>query len=536
MAPKVCVPADFGRHHIGAPSHGNLTFNLGEGVQIKANSIILSLNSPVIDDLTTNLHLTSLEAEDFSREAVDCFIEASYTGEIEAVTVGNFRDVNKMSRVFDVSWLVARCEKYFVSYLDKLDSESSYPDILFAVEEAVYLLSSVKKRDFLDLVVKKMCCIATTRRDSFMKEYLNDFINLSKYKIDASIAIVKSDVQVLIEIVILHLEQQGNLSLDDNTRYLLKSVNLAVCHQKSPELHTKLYSVLANLQSVGKEDFQLLLEINKQFTSKAPTSQLVTILPYSEDFVESVDFDTAFKNLVSNREVENLYTFIDGLFCRVYQGDFALPESLLSDMIAVKQERKWDKVNFEYLDKMYRDDDTGTLIDVLKACDELVSNEKLSKVAITDYLSTDYLSTEDFAKKMFMQDSAFNIPISGMRYADKQFVLTTTAMKGGDTDTFSMEYSLLNPDQGHFPGLPNLHFAIEVIDENGSQWLLPITWCGKPMYDKKEELWNWGNIHFSVTERIELDLIPSSGEPFGLEHWFQVNVDDRCRLVAFLLS
>ena len=42
MAPKVCVPADFGRHHIGAPSHGNLTFNLGEGVQIKANSIILS--------------------------------------------------------------------------------------------------------------------------------------------------------------------------------------------------------------------------------------------------------------------------------------------------------------------------------------------------------------------------------------------------------------------------------------------------------------------------------------------------------------
>ena len=43
MAPKVCVPADFGRHHIGAPSHGNLTFNPGEGVQIKANSIILKI-------------------------------------------------------------------------------------------------------------------------------------------------------------------------------------------------------------------------------------------------------------------------------------------------------------------------------------------------------------------------------------------------------------------------------------------------------------------------------------------------------------
>ena len=527
MAPKVCVPADFGRHHIGAPSHGNLTFNLGEGVQIKANSIILSLNSPVIDDLTTNLHLTSLEAENFSREAVDCFIEATYTGEIEAITVGNFRDVNKMSRVFDVSWLVARCEKYFVSYLDKLDSESSYPDILFAVEEAVYLLSSVKKRDFLNLVVKKMCCISITRRDSFMKEYLNDFINLSKYKIDASIAIVQSDVLVLIEIVILHLEQQCSLSLNDNTRYLLKSVNLAICHQKSPDLHTKLYSVLAKLQSVGKEDFQLLLEINKQLTSKPPTSQLVTILPYSEDFIASVDFDIIFKNLVSNQEVENLYTFIDGLYCRVFQSNFTLPESLLSDMIAVKQERNWDKVNFAYLDKLFRDCVTERLINLLKSCDELVSNENISKIAISDYLSPD-----DFVKKIFMENSSFTIPLSETRYADNRFVLATTEpMKGGDTDTFSMKYGPLDSDQGHSSGLPNLHFAIEwdrnIVQRTSLTSLLPITWCGKPTYDKMWKRWKWGNIYF-----YEVGI----ERPFVLDARFEINEDDRCRLVAFLLS
>ena len=160
MAPKVCVPADFGRHHIGAPSHGNLTFNLIEGVQIKANSIILSLNSPVIDDLTTNLHLTSLEAEDFTREAVDCFIEASYTGEVEALNKGNFRDVNKMSHVFQVSWLVARCKEFFVSYVDTLHSESDYSDLLFAVDEAVYLQSAMKKNDFWNLVIKKMSSIS----------------------------------------------------------------------------------------------------------------------------------------------------------------------------------------------------------------------------------------------------------------------------------------------------------------------------------------------------------------------------------------
>ena len=156
MAPKVVVPADFGRHHIGAPSHGNLTFNLAEGLQVKANSIILSLNSPVIDRMTTDLHLTSLDADDFSRGAVDCFIEASYTGEVEALNLGNFRDVTKMSIVFNVSWMSARCEKYFVSYLDKLDSQSSYTDLLFAVfsqEKGFHRLGRYKNELY--------CCHAT---------------------------------------------------------------------------------------------------------------------------------------------------------------------------------------------------------------------------------------------------------------------------------------------------------------------------------------------------------------------------------------
>ena len=80
MAPKVQVPADFGRRHLGAPSHGNLVFKLKDGLEIRANSIILALNSPVIDDLTTDLHQQTLEAEDFHKDAVDCFIEAAYTG------------------------------------------------------------------------------------------------------------------------------------------------------------------------------------------------------------------------------------------------------------------------------------------------------------------------------------------------------------------------------------------------------------------------------------------------------------------------
>ena len=85
MVKKAFVPADFGKKHIGCPAHGNLTFKLKNGYKTQANSMIMSLNSPVIDDLTTEQDKTTLdlgEYGDFSSAVVDSFIEACYTGEI----------------------------------------------------------------------------------------------------------------------------------------------------------------------------------------------------------------------------------------------------------------------------------------------------------------------------------------------------------------------------------------------------------------------------------------------------------------------
>ena len=55
MRPLIKVPANFGKEHINSPVHGNLVLKLKEGREIKTNSMIMSLNSPVIDNLTTNL-------------------------------------------------------------------------------------------------------------------------------------------------------------------------------------------------------------------------------------------------------------------------------------------------------------------------------------------------------------------------------------------------------------------------------------------------------------------------------------------------
>ena len=56
MAPNIRIPANFGKKHINSPVHGNLLLKLRNGDEIRTNSMIMSLNSPVIDRLTSELH------------------------------------------------------------------------------------------------------------------------------------------------------------------------------------------------------------------------------------------------------------------------------------------------------------------------------------------------------------------------------------------------------------------------------------------------------------------------------------------------
>ena len=62
-----------------------------------ASSVILSYNSPVIDHMTTTLHLTSVDMLEFTEQAVQLFVDAAYSGDADGITRELFRDINKIS-------------------------------------------------------------------------------------------------------------------------------------------------------------------------------------------------------------------------------------------------------------------------------------------------------------------------------------------------------------------------------------------------------------------------------------------------------
>ena len=64
--------------------------------------------------------------------AVKSFVEAMYCGHLD-ITKENFRDVNKMCHVFNVTWMSGKCSQYFELYCKSTD-----PDLAFLFKEASY--------------------------------------------------------------------------------------------------------------------------------------------------------------------------------------------------------------------------------------------------------------------------------------------------------------------------------------------------------------------------------------------------------------
>ncbi|XP_063689750.1 uncharacterized protein LOC134822564 isoform X2 [Bolinopsis microptera] len=251
MIPPVRVPANFGRELINSPVHGNLVLNLRDGSVLRVNSVIMSLNSPVIGNMTTNLCQSSLEMDDFSVEAVHCFVDAMYSGESEMLERVNFEDVNKMAHVFGVGWFRKKCLKFFKTHVLNFE-KNSYEEILFACEIASRANFNLKQSKFVGLFVRNMTSRNIGKR-VFLRKYMSNFAELSKRQIDISIQIAGRELNIMFDCLISYLTF-GLIytGFDENSLYLLEQVDMRLFQRKYPDQFVEVVDLMTEL-SGGSE-------------------------------------------------------------------------------------------------------------------------------------------------------------------------------------------------------------------------------------------------------------------------------------------
>ena len=189
--------------------------------------------------------------DDFTKPAVDCFVEAIYSGEVDKLDKDIFEEVNKMAHVFDVSWLTKRCLKFYKSEVLKFDN-NSYEEMLFACEIASRAQYNLKDSRYVSCFVRNVT-FGGNGKFVFLHRYMAGFSKLPKRRIDMSLAIAANNLNIigncLISYISLTLECKG---LDENSLYMLQKLDIQKFSRTFPSELNDLGEVLAAITEDSK--------------------------------------------------------------------------------------------------------------------------------------------------------------------------------------------------------------------------------------------------------------------------------------------
>ena len=182
--------------------------------------------------------------DDFANPAVDCFVEAIYSGEVDKLEKDIFEDVNKMAHVFDVSWLTKRCLKFYKAEVLKFEN-NSYEEMLFACEIASRAHYNLKDSRYVSCFVRNVT-FGGNGKFVFLHRYMAGFSELPKRRIDMSLAIAANNLNIIGNCLVTYISFNLKCKeLDDNSLYLLQKLDVKNFGRTFPSELNELSDFLA---------------------------------------------------------------------------------------------------------------------------------------------------------------------------------------------------------------------------------------------------------------------------------------------------
>ena len=536
--PKVAAPMDFGIEFLASPSHGNLKFLFLEEEELLANSAIMSFNSPVIKKMTIEDGRTTVDVHEFSRDAVQFFLKASYTGSLETLSPELFRDVNKIAHVFEVTWLVARCFEYFKWMVElEIVHETDFTSQLYVFDEAMFILDQLKNKNYLDLVVKKFTS-QPSLIESFVTSYLKDISQCSGKIMDVILELTNNQEHILVKALLNNLKID-NSALHANSRRILERLDFTNYSSAYHSQFNELLEMLEDIENPSKEDYRLIMRILREHAKKSvkkkhPQCQVAVpnlFLKFDpEPFKNLNNLDEITKYLIASPLVNSSLLFCDALETWLMAVDkntrgphFESIEKTDSDcdrFIKIFEEHMLSK-KWTPIPKCYIEDSTPRKICLSNLVNKICESPSLTTVvgydcetSISEYTPEEFFSVDHDIKFMLTTLGCKTLGNCGI-------ILRVKAATGNYDDSFDMKFVTDQNYYGediHFHknsiDLDKVHFALEITMEDGERISdVQVSFGNKPLRDRTGNFWCWGPCLF-VNE--------GEGQPLAEDH-FPIN-------------
>ena len=171
------VPQNFGVEYFDSIHHSNIDVVLKDGSRVRANSVVLSMNSPYFKRVIEQKRIKQIEMTEVDAAVCRRFLKSLYTGVFGILDRQTFRQVSKLSFTFEVTWMQQECHAYFRKLLS--DSSSNNADHnKFLLEEAIAAKVYDKDFQYLDALTQQKTQAVSDQDIHAMETLLNDMKSL----------------------------------------------------------------------------------------------------------------------------------------------------------------------------------------------------------------------------------------------------------------------------------------------------------------------------------------------------------------------
>ena len=517
MAPNVSVPMNFGIRLLDSPTHSTLELKASQGAVIPASSVILSFNSPVIDHMTTTLHLTSVDMEEFSEDAVRYFVDAAYSGESPPISRVLFRDINKLANVFEMSWLATRCVEQFTEIAAAI-REPSYEDFFFLFEEAAFVLTKLKSRVMVEIAFTKIQSL--NGQQDFISTYLKNLSYLTCQQLDLIIELAGTKVEFVVKPLTEQLTSslsRGETFVSANCKYLLDNCQLYLCQQRNIKMFEQLFDVLEDIIKESFTETKWTLKIlRKSVVKRERHSKSLVGSSTSTELLENVNiipnlfltldcsmrFDEVVDWLGKSEQVTNLVMFFEGIWTWMWMNKEFKVEStpqLLQTIYEIKEIRKWNRFYHHWLNYDTHEFHKSSIFGIIKADRRFCS----SKYETNRWISLNsenhsLLGSQYYSSILSLFEKETKVALVCSQYLTNNcskpgqcgFILKTVSAKDGANIklcTDSSEYSEKIHYHEEFQA-KDMHISMYTMKNKFTN--VPLSWCGRPEFKSGEVCWN----------------------------------------------
>ena len=367
---------------------------------------LLIADSATFRYLIEEMHQVELEFDDFLAENVTLFITLLDDRELGNIVNGNFRELNKLAEVFVIDWMKEECKQWLKKKVEcaKTDEEKQ-----FVFDECIYILRKWDNKAMMNVLLSEL---TLQDNSSFVLEYMTGLDEQDTVQIDNMLVLGRSNTEPFLRTILVNLE--GKVKLDENLKYLLQQINLALSFEQNKELYLEVYKTIENLPDVSVDDMKFVLQLSTKTTSlvssrseerRLRTTEVMDWKKYL-NLLNSCNKMTDITDAVLGNKVTSVFAVVD-LLPRVYYINTPSTEEtrvFLTTLETCCKEKKLQKVSKTFL---------GMVINALNYSPKV---QKVELIAILNEITNnDNLSTHH-ENILIKCDKYINMsPISGQR-------------------------------------------------------------------------------------------------------------------------